>query len=226
MPSPLANRITKCCLALAAGMLLAGCASEVIVESKFPTPLVEPLPVRMGILIPEELYNYIYTEDVPNQSLWTIALGDANVAMLQPLFKQMFRETRDVEAVPTGGTATGLDGVIKPTISKFEFDVPVGQRDKFVEVWIQYQLTLYDHDGRTVVEWPVSGYGKSELMRNRIDAVQKAAIVAMREAGATISTKFAEQPQVKDWLGETEHATTAGVGPQAAIAPSVPGNGE
>jgi ABC-type uncharacterized transport system auxiliary subunit len=223
MPLSLANRVTMRCSALAAALLLGGCASEVIVESKFPTPLVEPLPVKMGILIPEELYNYIYTEDVPNQSLWTIALGDANVAMLQPLFKQMFRETQAVDAVPANGAAAALDGVIKPTISKFEFDVPVGQRDKFVEVWIQYQLTLYDRDGNTVVEWPVSGYGKSELMRNRVDAVQKAAIVAMREAGATISTKFAEQPQVKDWLGETEHANTASAGPQAAVAPNGPG---
>jgi hypothetical protein len=216
---PLADRLARRWLALAAVALVGGCASEVIVESKFPTPLVEPLPVRMGILMPEELYNYIYTEDVPDQSLWTIALGDANVAMLDPLFKQMFRETMKVDAVPVA-SATGLDGVIKPTISKFEFDVPVGQRDKFVEVWIQYQLTLYDPDGHTIAEWPVSGYGKSELMRNRVDAVQRAAIVAMREAGATISTKFAEQPQIKDWLGEKQHATTASIGPQAAAEPS------
>jgi hypothetical protein len=224
MPLPLAQRLARRWLALAAVTLLGGCASEVIVESKFPTPLVEPLPVRMGILIPEELYNYIYTEDIPDQSLWTIALGDANVAMLDPLFKQMFRDTKTVEAVPVSGSAAGLDGVIKPTINKFEFDVPVGQRDKFVEVWIQYQLTLYEPDGRTIAEWPVSGYGKSELMRNRVDAVQRAAIVAMREAGATISTKFAEQPQIKDWLGEKEHATTASIGPQTAATPSVPAN--
>ncbi|MEO8467392.1 MAG: hypothetical protein ABI640_18870 [Gammaproteobacteria bacterium] len=172
--------------------------------------------MSVGILIPEELYNYIYTEDVPEQSVWTIALGDANVSMLQPLFKRMFRDTRAVDAVPVGGAAGGVDGVLKPTILKFEFDVPVGQRDKFVEVWIQYQLSLYDADGRSVIDWAVSGYGKSELMRNRQDAVQKAAIVAMREAGATISTKFADQPQVKSWLGEKGHATTPSAGPQAA----------
>jgi hypothetical protein len=219
---PFQEVVAKRWLALGAAALVGGCSTQVIVESKFPTPLVEPLPVSVGILIPEELYNYIYTEDVPDQSLWTIALGDANVAMLQPLFKQMFRNTRSVDSVPTGGTAAGLDGVIKPTIAKFEFDVPVGQRDKFVEVWIQYQLSLYDADGRSVIDWAVSGYGKSELMRNRQDAVQKAAIVAMREAGATISTKFAEQPQVKSWLGEKGHATAAGVGPQAAARPEVP----
>jgi hypothetical protein len=223
MPLPFGDRVAPRWLALAAAALLGGCgATQVIVEAKFPTPLVEPLPVSVGILIPEELYNYIYTEDVPDQSLWTIALGDANVAMLQPLFKRMFRDTRSVDDVPTGGAQAGLDGVLKPTISKFEFDVPVGQRDKFVEVWIQYQLSLYDADGRSVVDWAVSGYGKSELMRNRQDAVQKAAIVAMREAGATISTKFAEQPQVKTWLGEKGHAVTPGAGPQAATAIETP----
>jgi hypothetical protein len=216
MPLSSGERVAKRWLALAAAVLLAGCSTQVIVEAKFPTPLIEPLPVSVGILIPEELHNYIYTEDVPNQSLWTIALGDANVAMLQPLFKRMFRDTRSVDAVPAGASPPGLDGVLKPTISKFEFDVPVGQRDKFVEVWIQYQLSLYDADGRSVIDWAVSGYGKSELMRNRQDAVQKAAVVAMREAGATISTKFAEQPQVKTWLGEKGHGTAAGAGPQAA----------
>jgi hypothetical protein len=196
--------------ALAAGVLLVGCSSSVIVESKFPSPLVEALPVSMGILIPEELYNYIYTEEIPDQSLWTIALGDANVAMLEPLFTKMFRETRNVDAVPVADD--GLDGVIQPTLEKFEFDVPVGERDKFVEVWMQYLLTLYEPNGDTVVAWHVSGYGKSELGRNREDAVQRAAVTAMREVGATISTKFAQQPQVRTWLGEKQNGKTASVG--------------
>lgn len=207
-------------LLLAAGGWLAGCgSSQVIVEATFPTPLVEPLPISMGVIIPDELYNFIYTEDVPDQSLWTIALGDANVAMLQPLFKQMFRETRTVDALPVAGGAS-LDGVIRPLLSKFEFDVPVGERDEFVEVWMQYQISLFEPDGTPVIDWPVSGYGKSELTRDQEDAVQRAAIVAMREVGATISTKFAQQPQVKEWLGGIGHGTATPVGPQAAAGDS------
>jgi hypothetical protein len=198
--------------AIAAGLvLLAGCSSQVIVESSFPSPLVEPLPLRMGILMPEELYDYIYTEEIPDQSLWTIALGDANVAMLEPLFAKMFRETHKVDALPLAANDESLDGVLQPALEKFEFDVPVGERDKFVEVWMQYELTLYEPNGDTVVAWPVSGYGKSELGRDREDAVQRAAIVAMREVGATISTKFAQQPQVSTWLGEKQNATSASV---------------
>jgi hypothetical protein len=176
----------------------------------------------MGIIIPDELYNYIYTEDIPEQSLWTIALGDANVAMLEPLFKRMFRETREVDAVPVPGGDSTLDGVIVPKLDKFEFDVPIGERDEFVEVWMQYQITVYEPDGATVLQWPVSGYGKSELLRDQEDAVQRAAIVAMREAGATISTKFSEQPQIKEWLGGKGYDRAVPVGPQAAADDSAP----
>jgi hypothetical protein len=205
-------------LGIAAAMCLTGCGgSQVIVESTFPRPVVDPLPISMGVVIPDELYNFIYTEDIPDQSLWTIALGDANVAMLAPLFEGMFEETTDVASLALAAADPTLDGVIEPKLEKFEFDVPQGERDEFVEVWLQYQITVYEPDGATVIQWPVSGYGKSELLRDAEDAVQRAAIVAMREAGATIATKFSEQPQIKQWLGGIGHETPVTVGPQAAI---------
>ena len=208
-------------LTAAAAACLAGCGgSEVIVESTFPRPLIEPLPVSMGIVIPDELYNFIYTEDIPDQSLWTIALGDANVAMLAPLFEGMFRETTELESLALAAGNTTLDGVIEPKLEKFEFDVPTGERDEFVEVWLQYQITIYEPDGGTVIQWPVSGYGKSELLKDAEDAVQRAAVVAMREAGATIATKFSDQPQVKEWLGGKGHGAPVTVGPQAAVGES------
>jgi len=86
--------------------------------------------------------------------------------------------------------------------------VPIGQRDEFVEVWMQYKLTLYRQDGQMVIDWPVSGYGKYELSGNRTDAVHRAAIVAMREVGAAISTKFAEQPEIGYWLEERRNAAS------------------
>ena len=221
MPLMLQARSRRLWSAVIAGACLSGCGStQVIVESTFPVPLIEPLPLRMGLLIPDELYNFIYTEDIPDQSLWTIALGDANVAMLEPLFKRMFLEVTDVEGVPLAGGSVPLDGVIEPKLEKFEFDVPIGERDEFVEVWMQYQITIYEPDGATVLQWPVSGYGKSELLRDQEDAVQRAAIVAMREAGATISTKFSEQPQIKEWLGGKGYGTPVTAGPQAAAADS------
>jgi len=222
MPLLLLDRSRLRLLWVAAGACLAGCGgSQVIVESTFPRPLIEPLPVSMGVVIPDELYNFIYTEDIPDQSLWTIALGDANVAMLGPLFQGMFQQTKEIESLAAASADSTLDGVIEPKLEKFEFDVPQGERDEFVEVWLQYQITVYEPNGGTVVQWPVSGYGKSELLRDAEDAVQRAAIVAMREAGATIATKFVEQPQIKEWLGGIGHAPVT-VGPQAAVGDAAP----
>ena len=207
------STLSRSALLVAASALTSGCVSSVVVESEFPTPLVQPLPVRMGLIFDEDLTNYVHVEDLPQQSAWTIDLGDANIAMLSPLFDTMFVETQRVDAVPIGGSAS-VDGVLQPRLEKFEFDVPIGERDEFVEVWMQYQLTLYEPDGSVVVEWPVSGYGKAELTRRREDSVRRAAVVAMREVGATISTKFAEQPDVSYWLQErqNESAMSADLG--------------
>ncbi|MGD8810706.1 MAG: hypothetical protein PVG24_13940, partial [Gammaproteobacteria bacterium] len=169
----------------------------------------------VGVFFTDELYDYIHSEALPQQSTWTIDLGDANVAMLEPLLKTMFVETRMVDGIELTPTERAtLDGVIVPELEKFEFDIPFGERDEFVEVWMQYKLTLYRADGRMVIEWPVSGYGKFETGGKRVDAVEQAAIFAMREVGATISTKFAEQPDVGYWLQEVQDA--AG-NPNAAI---------
>ena len=193
--------------ACAAALWLAGCTSSVVVESNFPTPLVEALPVNMGLIFDEELRDFIHAEAIPQQSTWTIDLGDANLALLEPLFGTMFRSTREVSAVPLSpAESAGIDGVLRSTLERFEFDVPFGERDQFVEVWMQYRLFLYEPDGEVVAEWPVTGYGKAELDGKREEAVQRAAIVAMREAGATISTQFAQQPQVAYWLEEREDA--------------------
>ena len=198
---------------LAAVGALAGCTSAVVVESDFPTPLIEALPVRMGVIMGEELQNFVHAEDIPQQSTWTITLGDANIAMFKPLFDTMFLEARDISSISTDeANLATLDGVVRPTLEKFEFDVPVGERDQFVEVWMQYRLYLYETDGQIVAEWPVTGYGKSELSGRREDAVRRAAIVAMREAGATISTQFANQPQVSYWLEERGNAAALSVG--------------
>lgn len=198
---------TRSVLASLAGACLAGCASSVDVSSDFPPPLVEPLPVRVGLLYDEQLVRYEYFEEIPQQSSWTIFLGDANQDLLDGLFSTMFLEAYPVESIPLTSTDLfRLDGVLQPELEKFEFEVPLGGNDEFVEVWMQYRLKLYEPDGDLVTDWPVSGYGKAEL-GNKEAALNRATVVAMREVGAAISTRFAEVPQVEYWLQERRNDT-------------------
>lgn len=186
---------------------MVGCASSVPVEAEFPRPLVEPLPISIGVVFSEALRTFEYYEEIPQHSKWTIQLGSANVAMFEPLFASMFRETRIVEALPLSeADQLQLDAVLQPELEKFEFDVPRNPDAKFVEVWLQYRLTLLATDGTQIANWPVVGYGKAQTgMLGNEGSLRKAAVRAMREVGASLVTGFAKQPAVGEWLEETHH---------------------
>ena len=190
---------------------IGGCASQVEVESQFPTPLIEQIPLTVGVVLDEALTEYEHYEEIPEQVTWTIRLGDANREMIQALLGTMFR-TVPVDAIPTPDTASQHDGVIKPELEKFEFEVPVRGRDNFAEVWMQYRLKLYEPDGDLVVDWPVSGYGKSEIMRDREGSLNQAAVVALREVGAAIATQFPLQPEVEYWLRDRQNRMQVSAG--------------
>jgi hypothetical protein len=188
---------------------VAGCTSAVVIESDFPTPLVEELPVSIALYYDPALRDFIHAEALPRSSTWTIDLGDANLAMLDPLYSSMFAATREIESLtPSPADTASIDGILSSALNEFQFDLPNATRDEFVEVWLQYRLELRKPDGETIFEWEVAGYGKAEIDRDREDAVHRASITAMREAGARISTQFRLQPQISGWLEDIQNART------------------
>jgi len=199
------SRQVRLLLGILGSYLLSGCAPVILVSTDFPQPLVEPLPVRMGLLLGEELLAYEYREQIPQQATYTIQIGNANASMMNRLFQPMFASVEPVDDLPLAQVdSSRIDGVLSPELDRYEFDVPIGQNDEFVEVWMQYLLRLYEPNGELITEWPISGYGKAELRNtgNRISAISRATVLAMREVGAVIATGFAEQPEVEYWLQE------------------------
>lgn len=191
-------RIGGTCIA---GCALGACTAAVVIESEFPRPLIDTLPVSIGLFYEPGLRDFIHAEALPRSQTWTIDLGDANLAMLDPLFHTMFQSTREIASFPPAQSEiAALDGILSSRLEQFQFDVPRTTRDEFVEVWLQYRLELVEPDGNVVIEWAVPGYGKAEIATSREDAVQRAAIVAMREAGAKISTEFPQQAAFQTWL--------------------------
>ena len=192
---------------------LVGCSSSALVEAEFPRPLIEPLPIRVGIILSDALRTFEYYEEIPQHSKWTIQLGSANVAMFEPLFESMFREARSVTTLPLSEAERHeLDAVLQPEVEKFEFDVPRNSDAKFVEVWLQYRLKLLTTDGTQIADWAIVGYGKAQKgMLGNEGSLRKAAVRAMREAGATLATGFAKQPAVGQWLEEAHDEITLSV---------------
>ena len=61
-------------------------------EADFPQPLVNRLPVRMGLILDDELLDYVHYEELPRQAAYTIQIGEANELMLVQLFQSMFTD--------------------------------------------------------------------------------------------------------------------------------------
>jgi hypothetical protein len=90
-------------------------------------------------------------------------------------------------------TLMDIDALIEPTIDAFEFSTPGQSKTKAFAVWIRYRLKIFDHDGNLVSNWPVSAYGKSQTTAmNKSDALQRAAVLAMRDAAALMIMKLDE----------------------------------
>jgi len=191
-------QLARTTLLLAAG-LLGACAQSVVVKTDFPKPLVEPLPLKVGLHYDSALTDYSYTEDLPSDVTWSFTLGDVNTKLFDGAFTALFEKTIQVD--DTGGTGDpydGLNAVIEPILEAFEFSLPRQSRSEQYSVWIRYRLNVYTPDGTLITGWPISAYGQSDSRAfGKSDAMEQAAINALRDAFASIILGFAKEPQIK-----------------------------
>ena len=181
---------------------LAGCSggASIEVEADFPIPLVDRLPVRMGLFLKPELLEYAHREKLDQQGEFVITVGSAQRLMFTNLFTGMFQAHEEVAE----SAVEGVDGVIVPSIEEMQFAMPSQTRSNFYEVWIRYQFQLFDKQGTLVGEWPLTAYGKANAQNYTMQttnlALERAALNACRDAMAFFTIQFRSNPIVKPWL--------------------------
>jgi len=81
------------------------------------------------------------------------------------------------------------------------------------EIWMRYAFELVTTNGEPIAEWTMTAYGKTPTAFLQSDeaAVNLAAVVALRDAGAHFITSFQKVPEVAAWLQglEDERAEVA-----------------
>jgi len=202
---------------LITGLALTGCSKEIVVDTTFPDPIVPSLELNAGVFYPEELQNYDYSEDLPNDVAWSFTLGEANTRMFNRAFGALFDELITVDQ-PGGDGAPfdRLDVIIEPKIEAFEFSLPRQSRSDQYAVWIRYNLALYQPDGQLISNWPVSAYGQADSRLLRGGGAMEAAVVrAMRDAIANIVIGLPKDPTFRAAL-LPEEAEAAPTGELAA----------
>jgi len=199
----LRSKAGRAALLIAAVGVLTGCGgASVAVPTSFPIPLVEKLPLKMGVYLNPELLAYVHNEKLESSGNWSINLGDAQQPMFKNLLTGMFDQMEFV-ADPQSPPAN-LDGVLVPNIEEVQFSIPSQTRSDYYEVWIRYQFKLYSGDGQLLADWPLTAYGKANErnygMQSNQQGLQAAALAACRDAMAFFTIQFQGVPPVKDWL--------------------------
>lgn len=201
-------------LALAA-LLAAGCSSNVRLDPPtIPVPLVDKMPMTVAVRIPDQFESFVHEEEVLGREQWTIDLGRSNAKFFSQLFGYLFEGVQilgESDPVPQ----TGIDALIEPTIDAFEFSVPSQTKTDAFSVWIRYRIKVYDRDGELVVNWPVSAYGKSlTTALGGDEALQRAAVLALRDAAALLIMKFEEQVLIESLTDRHNDGGTASQPPE------------
>lgn len=211
--------------ALAISWLSAcGTANVGMESSRFPEPLVQPLPVTVAMHYEEALLGFVHEEQLEGYGTWRLSLGPAQRAMFSSLTRGMFQGSLDTESIDN--PPPGSHGVLAPQLTELQFSVPRQTRNDVYEVWLKYQMRLFNNDGSLVVDWPVSAYGKASTRDHGImdgsgtSALRAAADAAMRDAMVVMALRFRSVPEVRDWLA-TKGAADGSI---EIVAPSAPGN--
>lgn len=199
------NRLKNSYLAVVAGgmlLLTSGCNNSLTMEaqSDVPVPLVQQLPLELGVYYDDEFRNYVYTEDSEDRPNWVIKSGESQVMLFDRILPPMFRDVREVSGIDTPESAD-LDAVLVPMVEEMQFALPRETGTDLYEVWIKYRIQMYSK-GELIAGWPIAGYGKSstEFLTTREDGLQTAMNSAFRDAGAKFSLSFTRVNEVRQWL--------------------------
>lgn len=187
-------------------MMLSACGpTKVKVEGNFPDPLMEPVPLTMGVWYPEEFANHEFFDEAKTraESGWIVNTGDAQVAMWDKLLAGMFTEMVHMKGAPAASQMNPVvNAVLIPHVDELQYAIPQHTNIKVYEIWMRYRFELVTTSGDPIAEWTMAAYGKTPTAFLRSDeaAVNLAAVMALRDAGANFATSFTRVPEVAAWI--------------------------
>jgi hypothetical protein len=209
-------------LALACAAFLPGCtATRLKAEAELPPPLIDKLPVRVGIHYPKDFREFVHKETRGSID-YEVMLGPAHVTNLDWLLKAMFAEVVPVEDPKRAADVKPpLVFVLEPKFEEYSFLTPKDVAGEAFIVTIRYLLNLYDGAGARVDAFTYTGYGRerARTLASK-EPLQVATQRAMRDAGAKVAVELADQEAVRLLIRNA--GRPAGTPQAPAAAPPAP----
>ena len=204
--------------------VLGACSSrEVIVEGRFPTPVVDPVPVSVGVFFPTAFREQELVDDATGRGevSWRVSTGVAQVDFWSTLLTGLFQNVVFIESAEDLD-AYDVDTVLIPEVTDIQYAIPLYTKVKVYEIWMRYNFTLVNAEtlkdddkgvltvaeAQPLVEWGLTAYGKTPtaFLQSDVDAVNQAAVMALRDAGANFITRFGSVPGIPEWVATAQQA--------------------
>ncbi len=190
-------------------VILWGCAggAHVIPEVQLPEPLVESFPKTVGIVYPPELTEYVFDEKKVRLGHFIIELGGNQKQVFENSLGARFDEMVTLDSLED--KSTSVEGIFKPKIAGMIVTVPRETGKDHYEVWIRYELELFNPNGDLIHKFRIPAYGKvnrrdyGNVMEQSSQALQQATENALRDATTRIIIYFHPRlrpPAVHDWI--------------------------
>jgi hypothetical protein len=197
--------------------LLAGCgATQFQVQTEIPEPLVVRIPLVVGYHVPAAFREAVHREERDGAE-YVIEIGQAQTAGFGRLMAAMFTRSVPVSAAGAGAaTDPEIRGVLEPVLEEFSFVTPTDTGTPLYAVSLKYRINAYRPDGEFVDSWSFTGYGTqpgSQMPGQGKALLQKAAAVAMRDAGAKIAVELREQAIVRGLIEAPDAARSREIQP-------------
>ena len=203
-------------------LLLSACgAREVVVQGNFPKPLMDPLPLTLGVIYTDEFTQHEIFDEAAGraESDWLVKTGDAQVEFWNTLLNGMFQEVVQIKDSQTlEAYKNTVDAVIIPAVADLQYTIPLHTNIKIYEIWMKYRFKMVSLESvhgnengdlsikpdQYFADWTLTAYGKTPtaFLQSDEEAVNLAAVVALRDAGANFATSFSRVPDIAAWMAE------------------------
>lgn len=192
---------------ITAALFTAACSHTVRVDGEYPAPVGPQHPLTVGVYLSEGFSNFTYQEDSEDRDNWNIDTGRAQKNLFEKVLGSMFTEAIPLSQYPQD-LPDDVELVIVPEVRELQFTMPRETGVNIFEVWIKYDMHAYDQQGSSVADWVITAYGKTPtaFLRSREAALAQAINVALRDAGATLYTGFAQIPELKAVLARKQRS--------------------
>ena len=212
---PLARLSLLLCLSL-----LGACANNVVVKGNFPQPVLNKMPYTIGVYYDPEFRNHEFFDEATTreETDWLVRTGEAQVDMYNTLLPGMFQKVVMLNDIPRRDRVDvvgeeQVDAVLVPHVAELQYSIPSHTKINVFEIWMRYRYELYAPDGELLADWTMTSYGKTPtaFLQSAEAAVNLAAVVALRDAGANFAMNFSNVPEVKMWMESVQTARDTAV---------------